>query len=44
MSEPMARALASLIAAVLCFSLMHMTKGTHGIGWFIFALFIVWSN
>ena len=38
----LARAIATLAAAVMCMRLLRLTKGERGIGWFIVALLIIW--
>jgi uncharacterized membrane protein YccC len=42
MTKETQRILGTLIAAVVCGLLMWLTKGEHGIGWFIFAMIIMW--
>ena len=36
------KALATAACAALCAYLMYLTKGEHGIGWFIVTLFFIW--
>ena len=37
-----AKAITTLAAAVPCTAMVMMTKGEHGIGWFIVALLFIW--
>ena len=37
-----ARALASIVAALVCLYWMDLNQGTSGIGWFILSLFFIW--
>jgi len=36
------KGMATIAAAGVCGVMMWLTGGEHGIGWFIFACFIIW--
>ena len=42
MSKVAAKALATVAAAFSCMYWMYFTHGTSGIGWFIWALILIW--
>lgn len=37
------KALATLVAGLVCGYLMFLTQGAHGIGWFLFSLIVIWE-
>lgn len=42
MNDLLYKALATFAAAIPCTYMLHLTKGEHGIGWFIVALLFIW--
>jgi hypothetical protein len=42
MSKHTAKAIATLGAAGICGYLEYITHGYSGIGWFLFALYVIW--
>lgn len=42
MNMYVAKAIGTIASACVCGYLMYMTKGEHGIGWFIVSLVIIW--
>ena len=36
------KGLATVAAAMLCYELLVLTNGAHGIGWFILSLVFIW--
>lgn len=36
------KCVATLAAAAVCITLLILTDGRHGVGWFIFALILIW--
>ena len=36
------RGLATIGSAIVCGTMLVMTHGEHGIGWFILSLFFIW--
>lgn len=42
MTSAWAKVIATAISGAMCGYLMYLTKGDHGIGWFILSLFVIW--
>ena len=43
MENNVGQGLATLVSALICGYLLHVTNGDHGIGWFLVSLSFIWG-
>lgn len=41
--EYIGKCLATIASAMICSYLLYLSKGEHGIGWFIVSLLFIWN-